>query len=100
MGLIPIAASLLILCWLGFRSYVNAWITKTYTPHPEKLETAVVVARGKGQVVAQGGLPFEWRVPQDLDLKTDEEVFTIKVTFDTQGLYGKVKGTRQVTIYR
>jgi hypothetical protein len=100
IGVVPIVASLLVLCWFGFDSYMNTWLAKTYSPHPERLETAVVVARTNGQRIAQGSLPFEWRVPQDLDLKTDQEVFTIKVTFDIQELYGKVKGTRQVMICR
>jgi len=33
-------------------------------------------------------------------LKADQEVFSVKVTFDTHELYGKVTGTRQVTICR
>jgi hypothetical protein len=39
-------------------------------------------------------------VPTDLKLSGDEETFTIQVLYDTQELYGKVTGTRQVTICR
>jgi hypothetical protein len=39
-------------------------------------------------------------VPTDLKLNGNEETFTIRVLYDTQELYGKVTGTRQIVIYR
>jgi len=100
IGVVPIFAALLLWCWLGFLSYMNAETAKVYSPHPQRLEPAVVIVRADGQVVAKGGQPFSWPVPVDLALKADQEVFTINVTFDTLDLYGKVRGTRQVTVFR
>jgi hypothetical protein len=39
-------------------------------------------------------------VPTDLKLNGNEETFTIQVLYDTQELYGKVTGMRQVVICR
>jgi len=39
-------------------------------------------------------------VPTDLKLNGNEETFTIQVLYDTQELYGKVAGTRQIVICR
>jgi hypothetical protein len=39
-------------------------------------------------------------VPQDLKISGDEEIFTIRVHYETQQLYGKVTGTREVVICR
>jgi len=39
-------------------------------------------------------------VPENLKLDEDEETFIIKVTYDTQELYGIVTGTRQFTVCR
>jgi len=39
-------------------------------------------------------------VPENLELNGNEETFTIKVEFDTRELYGRVVGTREVTVYR
>jgi hypothetical protein len=85
---------------MGFNQYVSDWMDKTYPPQPERLEAGAVVTRANGQVVAQGDFPLTWRIPKDLDLKGDEEVFTIKATFETQELYGTVKANRQVTVSR
>ncbi|MHC4309671.1 MAG: hypothetical protein ACYSSN_06980 [Planctomycetota bacterium] len=43
---------------------------------------------------------YSWRVPDNIEINNQEEVFKIKVTFDTRGLYGKVTGTRSFTINR
>jgi hypothetical protein len=37
-------------------------------------------------------------VPNDLKLACDSETFTITVNYDTLELYGKVSGSRTVTI--
>jgi hypothetical protein len=37
-------------------------------------------------------------VPKDLRLSGDEETFTIEVTYDTQELYGTVRGQRDIII--
>jgi hypothetical protein len=39
-------------------------------------------------------------VPTDLKLDGNEETFTIEVHYDTQELYGKVTGKRQIIIGR
>jgi hypothetical protein len=36
----------------------------------------------------------------DLKLNGDQEIFTIKATYDAQELYGKVIGSREVTVCR
>jgi hypothetical protein len=100
VGWIPIAASVLILALLGFDRLVANKMAKTYGQRPHKLEAGAVVTRANGQVVGRGEFPWTWRIPADLDLKGDEEVFTIKATFETEELYGTVKATRQVTVCR
>jgi hypothetical protein len=100
IGWVPITASLLILAMLGFNELVNTWMAKTYTPVPKKLAAGAVVTRANGEVVSRGDFPVLWRIPKDLELKGDEEVFTIKATFETEELYGTVKATRQVTVCR
>jgi hypothetical protein len=98
IGWVPLAASLLIVCWLGCNSLLNDWMAKTYAPRPERLEAAAVITRADGRIAAQGDLPLSWQIPQDLDLKADEETLTVKVTFETLELYGTLTATRQVTI--
>jgi hypothetical protein len=39
-------------------------------------------------------------VPENLEFSGDEETFTIKVEFDTRELYGRVVGTRDITVCR
>jgi hypothetical protein len=39
-------------------------------------------------------------VPNDLKLDGPEETFTITVSYDTHELYGKVTGSREMTVYR
>ena len=39
-------------------------------------------------------------MPENLELNGNEETFTIKVEFDTRELYGKVVGTREITVCR
>jgi hypothetical protein len=100
---VPIAASVLIVALLGFNRFVDDWMTSTYClqpPAPKKLETGAVVTRANGQVVARGDFPLRWSIPKDLDLKGDEEVFTIKASFETQEFCGTVTASRQVTISR
>jgi hypothetical protein len=72
------------------------------------LDPNVVIRRAGGEIVAEGVMPFgsdgtcgySWRVPEDLRLSGSEETLTITATYDTQELYGKVAGSRQVTVYR
>jgi hypothetical protein len=37
-------------------------------------------------------------VPEDIELSGDKETFTVKVTYDTQVLYGTVSDTRSIVI--
>jgi hypothetical protein len=39
-------------------------------------------------------------VPDDIDLKGKSETFTITVRYDTLELYGKVEGSRSITVSR
>jgi len=39
-------------------------------------------------------------VPTQLELKDKEETFTIRVTYETQGLYGTVSAERTVIVSR
>jgi hypothetical protein len=39
-------------------------------------------------------------VPKDLQLDGDRETFTVEVVYDTQVLYGVVKGQRQIVVYK
>jgi hypothetical protein len=37
-------------------------------------------------------------VPNDLEMKSDEEELTVTVTYETQKLYGKVTSQRKIKI--
>jgi len=37
-------------------------------------------------------------VPKDLKLRGKQETFTVKVTYETLELYGKVEATRQIVV--
>jgi hypothetical protein len=39
-------------------------------------------------------------VPKDLKLNAHEEIFNVRVLYDTLELYGKVTATQKVVIYR
>ena len=39
-------------------------------------------------------------MPEDFQINGKEETLTIKVTYDTQELYGTVTGQREFTVYR
>ncbi|MEN6575479.1 MAG: hypothetical protein ABFD90_03985 [Phycisphaerales bacterium] len=67
-----------------------------------ELDPEVAVYRANGEMVPGSAMPadhrYSWRVPGDLQLGGDEEIFTIKVVYETYELYGTVTGTREFTI--
>ncbi len=71
-----------------------------------KLEPAVRIVRGDGEVVVEGAMPFRsdstceylWAVPTNLELAGKKETFTIEVTYDTLELYGRVTASRKIVV--
>ncbi|MFC1782040.1 hypothetical protein ACFL02_00465 [Planctomycetota bacterium] len=39
-------------------------------------------------------------MPEDLEIEGSEETFTVEVVYETKELYGAVKASRQIVIYR
>ncbi|MHC4165611.1 MAG: hypothetical protein ACYSWQ_01495 [Planctomycetota bacterium] len=72
------------------------------------IDPIVTITNSLGELVARGNMPFSpddpqtysWRVPENLQLDGNEEIFTIRVEYDTKELYGKVSATRKMTICR
>jgi len=60
----------------------------------------VKITNSSGEVVASGYIPYAlsgtpcyyWQVPKTLKLSGKEEIFTITVTYETEELFGQVKG--------
>ncbi len=72
------------------------------------LDPKVAISRANGEIVADGVMPFDggglcrysWRVPSDFQISGNEETLTITATYDTQELYGTVKGKREIVVHR
>jgi hypothetical protein len=66
----------------------------------------VKITNSSGDVVASGYIPWElsgtlfysWQVPKTLKLSGKKEIFTITVTYETEELFGQVKGECAISI--
>ncbi len=74
----------------------------------DDIKPRVFITRADGQKVAEGAMPFgwdgtcgySWRVPDKIKINGSQEIFNVKVKFDTKQLYGKVTATRKFVIYK